>query len=200
MQIHFTHLIKSYGYLGVFGSLMLGMFGLPVPDETILTFTGFLVYKNYFHPAPAVLSAFLGSICGITVNYLVGRLIGFALLTRYGEYLRLSPKKLDQARQWFENYGKWALPVGYFLPGVRHLTAFAAGASRLQYPIFAPFAYTGGLLFVGTFIGLGYLVGEEWHRIMPRVQTYLWELVGLTAAFTAAAYLVWRLRRRRRRG
>ena len=40
------HAIKSYGYLGVFGSQMLGMFGLPVPDETILTFTGFLVHKT----------------------------------------------------------------------------------------------------------------------------------------------------------
>jgi membrane protein DedA with SNARE-associated domain len=52
------HAIKSYGYLGVFGSQMLGMFGLPVPDETILTFTGFLVYKNYLHPAPALLAAY----------------------------------------------------------------------------------------------------------------------------------------------
>jgi membrane protein DedA with SNARE-associated domain len=37
------HWIKTYGYLGVFSSLMLGMFGLPVPDESILTFTGFLI-------------------------------------------------------------------------------------------------------------------------------------------------------------
>ncbi|HEX9883092.1 MAG TPA: hypothetical protein VGA79_03915, partial [Desulfobaccales bacterium] len=65
--------IKTYGYLGVFTSLMLGMFGLPVPDESILTFTGFLISKDYLHPAPAVVAAFLGSICGITLNYLVGR-------------------------------------------------------------------------------------------------------------------------------
>ncbi len=44
------HVIKTYGYLGVFGSQMLGMFGLPVPDETILTFTGFLIFQRL--PAP----------------------------------------------------------------------------------------------------------------------------------------------------
>ena len=45
---------------------MLGMFGLPVPDETILTFTGFLIYKNYLHPAagaswPPIWAVFAGS-------------------------------------------------------------------------------------------------------------------------------------------
>ena len=87
------HWIKSYGYLGVFASQMLGMFGLPVPDETILTFTGFLVYKDYLHPVPAVLAAYLGSICGITVNYLAGRFIGFPLLHKYGSFLRLSDRE-----------------------------------------------------------------------------------------------------------
>ena len=127
------HAIKAYGYLGVFGSQMLGMFGLPVPDETILTFTGFLVYKNYLHPAPALLAAYLGSICGITLNYLVGRFVGFPLLRKYGYYLRLTDERINQAHRWFERYGKVALFVGYFLPGVRHLTAFSAGASRLEY-------------------------------------------------------------------
>jgi membrane protein DedA with SNARE-associated domain len=194
------HWVKTYGYLGVFSSLMLGMFGLPVPDESILTFTGFLVYKNYLHPVPAVLSAFLGSICGITLNYLVGRLVGFPLLKKYGRHIRLTPEKLDQAQQWFERYGKWALFMGYFLPGIRHFTAFTAGTSRLRYWVFAPFAYAGGFLWVGAFITLGYFVGEEWSRIIPRVQTYLWELVIVLLVLAGLAYLLSRIRRLGQKG
>ncbi len=80
---HF-HWIETYGYLGVFLSLMLGMFGLPVPDETILAFVGYLVFKGDFQALPALLAAFLGSICGITLSYLVGRTLGLPLLHKYG--------------------------------------------------------------------------------------------------------------------
>ncbi len=196
----FLHWVKTYGYLGVFSSLMLGMFGLPVPDESILTFTGFLVYKNYLHLAPAVISAFLGSIFGITLNYLVGRFVGFPLVHKYGRHIHLFPEKLDRAQQWFEKYGKWALFIGYFLPGIRHLTAFTAGTTRLRYRVFAPFAYAGGFLWVAAFITVGYLVGEEWSRIIPRVQAYLWELVAVLLALAVLAYLVERIRRLGRQG
>jgi membrane protein DedA with SNARE-associated domain len=187
--------IKSYGYFGVFASLMLGIFGLPIPDETILTFTGFLVFKNYFHPVPTIVAAYLGSTCGITISYLVGGYLGLPLVLRYGAYLHISPEKLAWAHQWFEKYGKWSLFGGYFLPGVRHLTALSAGLSGLEYRKFAPFAYSGGLLWVVTFLTLGYMVGEEWHKIIPKVQSYLWVLMGGIAVAGLAAALVYNLRR-----
>ena len=189
------HAIKSYGYLGVFGSQMLGMFGLPVPDETILTFTGFLVHKNYLHPAPALLAAYLGSICGITLNYLVGRFVGFPLLHKYGNYLRLTDERINQAHRWFARYGKVALSVGYFFPGLRHLTAFSAGASRLEYRYFAPYAYAGACVWVVTFMGLGYFLGEEWRKILPRIQSYLWITVGVLIFLALVGSLLFRLRR-----
>jgi membrane protein DedA with SNARE-associated domain len=190
-----SQLIKSYGYLGVFGSQMLGMFGLPLPDETILTFTGFLVHKNYLHLAPALLAAYLGSICGITLNYLVGRFVGFPLLHKHGHYLGLTGERISQAHRWFERYGKMALFVGYFLPGLRHLTAFSAGASHLEYRYFAPYVYTGGACWVVTFVALGYFLGEEWRRITPQIQSYLWIVVGLVILAPCLVYLVQRLRR-----
>jgi membrane protein DedA with SNARE-associated domain len=192
--------IKTYGYLGVFASLMLGMFGLPVPDESILTFTGFLISKQLLHPVPAFLAVWGGSIFGITLNYLVGRFVGFPLLAKYGAYIHLSREKLDRARQWFERYGKWALTIGYFLPGLRHLSAFTAGASRLRFWIFAPFAYTGGLLWAATFVTLGYFVGEEWDRIIPQVRTYLWQVAAGLAGLAVAAYLGLKIKRLGQRG
>jgi membrane protein DedA with SNARE-associated domain len=189
------HWIQTYGYLGVFGSLMLGMFGLPIPDETILAFTGFLVFKNYFHPVPALAAAYLGSIFGITVNYLVGRSLGLPLLHKYGRYLHVTPAKLGQAHDWFEKYGKWSLFGGYFLPGARHVTAFSAGVAGLEYWSFAPAAYSGGLIWVVTFVALGYFVGEEWRQIVPQIESYLWLLAATVVFLGLVSYLVYRLRR-----
>jgi membrane protein DedA with SNARE-associated domain len=190
--------IKTYGYLGIFSSLVLGIFGLPVPDETILTFVGYLVFKGYFHPVPTLLTAFLGSICGVTLTYLVGRTLGLPLLEKYGKYLHVTPGRLAQAQQWFEKYGKWSLFGGYFLPGVRHLAAFSAGASGLEYRHFAPFAYSGGLLWVASFLTLGYVVGDEWHKIMPQVHTYLLILIAAVIGLVVAGFLVYRIRRSHR--
>jgi membrane protein DedA with SNARE-associated domain len=188
------HWIVTYGYLGVFASLMLGIFGLPIPDESILTFLGFLIFKKYFHPVPTILAAFLGSSCGITLSYLVGRGFGQPLLLKYGKYLHITPERLAQAHQWFERFGKWSLFGGYFFPGIRHLTAFSAGVSRLEYWKFALFAYSGGLLWVVTFLTLGYVVGDEWHRVIPVVESYRWALAAGLVVLGGAAYLIYRLR------
>jgi membrane protein DedA with SNARE-associated domain len=194
MAMH-LHWIQTYGYLGVFGSLMLGMFGLPIPDETFLAFTGFLVFKNYLQPVPALATAYLGSIFGITVNYLAGRGLGLPLLRKYGKFIHVTPEKLAQGRDWFEKYGKWSLFGGYFLPGVRHLTAFSAGVAGLGYKGFALAAYSGGLVWVVAFVALGYFVGEEWRRIVPKIESYLWALAAAVVFFGLVSYLVHRMRR-----
>jgi membrane protein DedA with SNARE-associated domain len=92
------------------------------------------------------------------------------------------------------------LAIGYFLPGLRHLNAFIAGASRLRFWIFALFAYTGGLLWVATFVTLGYFVGEEWARTIPQVRTYLWEVTAGLAALAAAVYLGLKIKHLGQRG
>src|SRR5438067_9158429 len=54
--------ITQYGYFAIFCLLVLGIVGLPVPDETLLTFSGYLVFKGHFGFLPTVASAYAGSI------------------------------------------------------------------------------------------------------------------------------------------
>ena len=89
------HFLSTYGYLGIFLLLMVGIVGLPIPDEVVLMFAGYLIFKGYFHPLPTVAAALLGTFCGITVSYSLGRSAGFYLLQRYGHVLRVSPEKID---------------------------------------------------------------------------------------------------------
>ena len=39
------------------------------------------------------------------------------------------------------------------------------GASLLNPSVFAQYAYPGALIRPASFIGLGYLAGEEWHQL-----------------------------------
>src|ERR1022692_3665180 len=58
--------------------------------------------------------------------------------------------------------------------------------SRQMFP-FALFAYAGAAIWAGTFIGLGYLLGERWKAVQANIDHYL---VGCAIALVvlAAAY------------
>jgi membrane protein DedA with SNARE-associated domain len=78
---------------------------------------------------------------------------------------KLAGPHVQKAHEWFEKYGRWTLFFGYFLAGVRHVTALVAGSTELPYREFAVFAYPGGVIWVATFLGIGYFVGDQWPRL-----------------------------------
>lgn len=183
--------ITQYGYLAIILLLMFGIAGLPVPDETLLTFSGYLIYKGTFSLPLAFSAALGGSICGITLSYWLGRTFGLALIHRYGKYVRVTEDHVHKAHAWFERVGHWGLTFGYFVPGVRHFTAYAAGMSELEPPQFALFAYSGAFLWVTTFLTLGYFLGERWEAVEKNIHQYLvWTTIA--AAIVLLGYWVWR--------
>jgi membrane protein DedA with SNARE-associated domain len=183
--------ISQYGYLAIFLLLVFGIVGLPVPDETLLAFTGYMVFKGHLSLAPAFAAALGGSLCGITFSYTLGRKFGLPLIHRYGKYLRIREEHLVKAHAWFARVGHWALTLGYFVAGVRHFTAYAAGMSAVEPQQFALYAYSGGIVWVSTFIGLGYFLGDRWEAVQKNIDRYL--LGGaIAAALLIAAGLAWR--------
>jgi membrane protein DedA with SNARE-associated domain len=186
--------VAHYGYVGIFGLLMLGIVGLPIPDETLLMFTGYLIFKHELEPLPAFASGFLGSICGITVSYALGRMLGLYLVTRLGHFLHIEPEALEQVRAWYERKGKYGLVISYFIPGIRHLAAYVAGSSRLSLPVFATFAYFGGLLWSGSFISIGYVLGDEWRQMSVSLHRYLLIGAGVITVVIAIGFILMRRR------
>jgi len=191
MEHYVLDWISRFGYPAIVALLMLGIVGLPVPDETLITFTGYLIYSGHLRLVPAVAAVLVGTMCGITVSFTLGRTFGLALIHRFGKYLHLTEERLAKAHAFFERAGHWSLTFGYFIPGIRHLTAYAAGVSYLEPHLFALFAYTGAVLWAGSFLSLGYFLGERWHTVSAQIhQTLL--IVCVAAAVLIALYLAWR--------
>jgi membrane protein DedA with SNARE-associated domain len=182
--------IYHYGYLGIFFLLMFGIIGLPIPDELLLTFSGYLVFKGHLALAPSIASAFLGSICGVSVSYGIGCTGGSFLVRKYGRWFHVTQEKIDRVHEWLEHTGKWGLFIGYFIHGVRHLTALVAGTSRLRYPVFAAYAYTGGLFWSSTFILTGFFLGKKWIKISASIHRWILIAVVVTACMLLFYYLL----------
>src|SRR5437899_5584917 len=181
------HWIGQYGYAGILSLLIFGIVGLPVPDEWLLTFSGFLVFKRTLLFVPTFAAAFCGSACGITVSYALGRIFDTYVLVKYGSYIHMTPDRLARVHSWFERRCRWTLPVVYFVPGVRHLTGYIAGASELSFSNFALFAYTGAFCWAAIFITLGYILGGEWNRGFQSLD----ETQILMIALVATAVTAW---------
>jgi membrane protein DedA with SNARE-associated domain len=186
-----AHWVSQYGYAGIFFLLFLGIVGLPIPDETLLTFAGYLIFKNNLKLAPTYAVAVLGSACGITVSYGMGRSLGLFLVHHYGRLFRITPEELDRVHAWFDRFGTWTLLFGYFIPGVRHLTAVVAGTSKLNPLHFAVFAYSGALIWAATFIGVGFYFGDQWTQVLEQVHRNL-ITVSIGALCLIVMFSIWR--------
>ncbi|HYA13346.1 MAG TPA: DedA family protein [Syntrophales bacterium] len=169
--------ITKYSYPGIFIALGLGILGLPIPDETLLAFVGFLIFQGKLAYFYAIAVAFVGTSCGITVGYLIGRILGIRFIRRYASRIHLNPDHIHSAEKFYNRYGKFTLLIGYFVPGIRHLTAIFAGTSLMPYRIFALFTYGGALIWTVTFISLGYVLGEQWKHVSAYSYHYIIPMV-----------------------
>ena len=173
---------------------MLGIVGLPIPDETLLVFCGYLIYKGRLLPAPAYACGLAGSLCGITLSYVLGLKFARDVIYRYGKYVRITPKHVDDVTRWFRRFGLWLLSVGYFIPGVRHYTALTAGMSQVPLRRFALFAYPGAAVWVATFLTLGYIFGDRWEHTSEQVHRYSLIVTGIAVLIALVVWLARRLR------
>lgn len=177
--------VTQYSYLGIFLGLALGILGLPIPDETLLAFSGFLVSQGKLSYHWTIIIAFCGTSCGVTLGYFLGKNFGYGFLEKYATYLRINLEHLHKAEKWYQRFGKYALPIGYFIPGVRHFTAIFAGISQMPFTEFAIFAYGGGAVWTLTFVSLGYFLGEKW----PTFVTYSHQFIIPVIAVAIGVFL-----------
>ncbi len=185
--------VAMHGYWALYLLLALGIVGLPVPDETLLVFAGYLIGRGTLHPLWTFAAAVAGAWTGISISYTLGRTLGLGVVHRFGRFLHITETRILRVHRWFDHIGHWALFVGYYIAGVRHFTAILAGTSGVSVQTFLAYAWTGGALWVTTFITLGYYIGEDWKRIAELVHEYL--LVA-SIVVIVAALLVYFWRRR----
>lgn len=191
---HLDLFLAHYGYFAIFGLLTLGIVGPWIPDETILVLAGLAVHRGQLSLYPTVAAAFAGSLCGITLSYLLGRSGVICMLERISFLNKYVGAHLPQVEVWFERYGKWTLFFGYFIAGVRHFTALAAGISKLRFRSFAAWAYPGGLVWVICFIAIGYYLGAEWESLARRFDRGALIVAAVLAVLAIGGWLIRRKR------
>jgi membrane protein DedA with SNARE-associated domain len=168
------HLLETWfnwvltgGYLGIIVLMAMESSIFPVPSEIVIPPAAFLAAQGKLSFIGVVVAGTLGSYLGSAITYWASRLIGRPLIVRYGRFVFVSPKKLEQAEQWLARYEAGGVFFARLLPVVRHLISIPAGIVRMNFGLFSLVTIAGSALWCWI---LAYL-GDKAYRLEPQLLT-----------------------------
>lgn len=182
------------GYWAVFLGMVLESAGIPLPSEVILPFGGYLVAIHRLTLLGAFGAALAGGVVGGILLYAIGRFGGRPLVVRYGRYVLIREKHLDEADRWFERHGGLSVVVGRLLPVVRTYISLPAGVARMPFWRFVVYSVVGSIPWTVALLLAGRALGSRWHSIAHAVSRIDAALVVVVVV--AVVLAIW-LRRRR---
>jgi membrane protein DedA with SNARE-associated domain len=194
-MMHFiTNFMHLYGYAVLFFGLLLETLALPLPGEAIMTYTGLLVFQGKMNWILSIFMAGAGSSIGMTLAYGIGYKLGSPFFEKYGAKFHFGPERFKKTSQWFERYGNKVLIIAYFIPGIRHITGYFSGVTRMPFRTYMIYAYSGAFLWTGTFITLGKILGPKWEVYHSRITRYL-IIAGVIALITFIVIYLYKKKR-----
>ncbi|MEY2440106.1 MAG: hypothetical protein QOI34_1491 [Verrucomicrobiota bacterium] len=152
--------VTSGGYIGIIVLMAMESSIFPVPSEIVIPPAAFLAAQGKLSFTGVIVAGTVGSYLGAAITYWVSRLVGRALIVRWGRFVFLQPEKLDDAERWLERYEASGVFFARLLPVVRHLISIPAGLVRMNFGTFSLMTVVGSGLWCSV---LAYLGGKAYH-------------------------------------
>lgn len=196
-----AELIGHWGYPAIFGFVLAGAAGVPVPEESVLVAGGYLAWRGVLRLPLVIAVGIASAAAGDSLGYWIGRRYGRGMIERYGRRVLITAERLDRAERFVARHGTRAVFIGRFLPGLRAWVGPIAGMVGMPYPPFCVANVLGAACFTPLAVLAGYAVG---HGLGDRLEALRGGLGGLehwlvgAGLIGAGALLLWRVTRRSR--
>jgi undecaprenyl-diphosphatase len=163
--------------------------GALVPGETSLIVAAALAAQGQLS-LPLVIAVAAGAaILGDNIGYLIGHRGIRRLLDRPGRWSESRRRLVERGEAFFARRGSAAVFFGRWLPGLRVVASWLAGANRMPWPRFLLWNALGGIAWAATVGTAAYLLGRSVSGSLGAIG-----FVGLAIALLV--YLVSRIRER----
>lgn len=177
-------LLREYGYW----VLLIGTF---LEGETILLIAGYMASMGVLSLPMCIGAAFLGTFMGDQLYYYIGRAYGVTLIRRWNRDWR---RRMRRVLVLLKKYDTWFILSFRFIYGVRNVTPFAIGMSRVSPIRYFLLNATAAGIWAVTFGMAGYLFGKAVEQFLGEYQ--LWFLGGIVAV-AATVWIVRKVREKR---
>lgn len=190
--------VHAYGVAAVMVILTFESLGAPLPGESLLVFASVLAGRGELSLPLLMLSAWAGAVFGDNIGYLIGRLLGRAIVLRYGGKIGLNAERLSQVEAVFAKYGPATVGFARFLNVLRQLNGIVAGILKMDWKRFLLFNALGGALWVSVWTLAGFYLGGRVSdvRALSHDLELAGAVLGAVALLAALVYVFWRPRRR----
>ena len=175
---HFLHsiydvegLIRSGGPLLVCIVVFVetGLFvGFFLPGDSLLVTAGVFAAAGTIPLRWLLLPVMLCAIVGDQVGYWIGRGMGVSLYKRKESFF-FRRSHLKRAHDFYEKYGGKTVILARFVPIIRTFCPPVAGAAGMPYARYVVYDIFGGILWVGSMILGGFLLGRSIPNIGQRI-------------------------------
>jgi 1,2-diacylglycerol-3-alpha-glucose alpha-1,2-galactosyltransferase len=191
MQPEFVQYLLIYGYPAIFLLIYLIEIGipLPIPNELLLVFAGYLVFGGilnvYALIAVAVAADFLGTVTLYTIFYFSGKF----LMANKPVWFPLSDSTLFEMRQKV-HASSWAgLFIFRITPFIRGYASVGSGLLRLKPSRYLILALFSSIAVCCTYIVIGMIIGPLWKTAEPIIFKTMYHLF-IAVLLTTCIYLI----------
>ncbi|MDB4925017.1 glycosyltransferase [Mucilaginibacter sp.] len=181
MPPQIVQLISSYSYLALFLLIYLQEIGVPIPlpNELLMLFAGYLSFKGILFFPAVLLCVIIADFTGTITLYLLFYFCGNYLMTHKPRWIPLSNATLDMLQLKVTQGGWWAVFLCRITPFIRGYTSVVSGLLRLKPKWFLPIAGISSILVCGTYVTLGEISGSYWNEIATKLNYFRYEALGL---------------------
>ena len=198
------HLLNTFGLIGLLliifaeTGLLVGFF---LPGDSLLFTAGLVSAGGLAGVTLAPLWVLLVllplvAIAGNLTGYWIGHRAGPTVFNRPNSRL-FKAEYVEQAHGFFEKYGARTILLARFVPIVRTFATVMAGASRMDFRVYAIYSVIGGIVWAGGVTALGYWLGQV-DVIRENIEKFAILIVVISLIPVAIELL--RARRNNRRG
>jgi membrane protein DedA with SNARE-associated domain len=174
----------------LFGALVAGGVGFPIPEELPLLAAGYLAWRGRVQLLFVLVVCWLGVALGDVLLYALGRLAWVRRL--------VSPANLLRVERQYQRHGAKMLVAARFAPGLRSFFLLAAGAGRMPLRRFLPLDLTSALVATLLWPAVGILCAEHFERVAAWVTRAHQVVAGVLLVTLAIAYVLVKPRLRRK--
>ncbi|MFM6948392.1 MAG: VTT domain-containing protein [Aquirufa sp.] len=156
----------TYALLFVIVFVETGLVVMPLlPGDSLLFSVGLLAAASgQLEVSTVIPMLILAALMGDQVNYFLGKYFSNWIRTK-DQILFLKKSHIDQTEAFYQKYGPKTVILARFVPIVRTVAPFVAGAGRMSYPVYLLYGFLGATLWVTSITFAGYFLGDnEWVK------------------------------------
>jgi len=195
LNTHLADLLAHYGTL-TYAILFLiifcetGLIVMPLlPGDSLLFAVGALGASTGQMDVYILIALLIvAALAGDNVNYCVGKYFGAKVKSQesIGFFKR---EYIDQTEAYYDKFGGRTVIIARFIPIIRTIAPFVAGAGNMHYSRYLLFCITGAMLWVGGLISLGYQFGNL-EIVKRNFEFVILSIVAIS--LLPLAYQLWR--------